>query len=336
MSLLAICKMSPNFFLIPFSGVLADARDKRQSMMMLDALGTLAPFLYLVAYSFQSIPLVYLCTLIQASIAAMYEPCRASLVTLMVKDEEYLKKATTLTGLAWSAMAAFGSGLGGFMVAKIGINACFVVDSFTFAVSWILLYMIGGKWDASVSDDGHVHVQAEEIQKLTIWERVKDMTVEGMRYIMNSSFWPLLFMRTSTCLVYGGTDILSVSFAEEGPNLDEAAISLRLGAMYFMTGFGCLVGPLISEQFTSMAAPKTILLSCVYGFAVMGLGCFGMWYFPSFHCTTFFTFLRAAGSCVSWVDGLVLLQVRMIQFIFKIFIINIKPLTKYGCFGTIV
>ncbi len=319
MSLLAICKLSPNFFLIPFSGVLADARDKRQTMLMLDALGTLAPFSYLLAYSFQSIPLVYACTLLQASIAAMYEPCRASLVTLMVKDEEYLKKATTLTGLAWSAMAAFGSGLGGFMVAKIGINACFVVDSLTFVVSWILLYMIGGKWDASVSD-GDIEMN----KNFTISERVRDMSVEGMRYIMNSSFWPLLFMRTSTCLVYGGTDILSVSFAEEDPNLEEATVSLRLGAMYFMTGFGCLVGPIISERFTTMAAPKTILISCVYGFAVMGLGCFGMWYFDSFHCTTFFTFLRAAGSCVSWVDGLVLLQVRMFQFHFLTFVLPSK------------
>ena len=106
-SLLAVCRLVPNFFFIPYSGVLADARDKRQSMMILDALGALAPYLYLLACYFQSIPIIYCCTLLQASIAALYEPCRASLVTLMVEDGEYMKKATTLTGIAWSAMGSW-------------------------------------------------------------------------------------------------------------------------------------------------------------------------------------------------------------------------------------
>ncbi len=105
--------------------------------MMLDTLGALDPYLYLVAHKFQQMSLVYECILIQASIAAMYEPCRASLVTLMVADdEEYFKKATTMTGLAWSAMAAFGSGFGGIMVAKIGIDACFIVDDLSFALGF--------------------------------------------------------------------------------------------------------------------------------------------------------------------------------------------------------
>ena len=49
--------------------------------------------------------------------------------------------------------------------------------------------------------------------------------------------------------------------------------------------------------------------SCAVGFVIEGLGCLGMWYFVSFRCTLFFTLVRAAGSCISWVDGLVLLQV---------------------------
>ena len=41
-----------------------------------------------------------------------------------------------LTGLAWSAMAAFGSGFGAIMVAKIGIDACFIVDDLSFALGF--------------------------------------------------------------------------------------------------------------------------------------------------------------------------------------------------------
>eukprot|EP00553_Chaetoceros_curvisetus_P002222 CAMPEP_0204629754 /NCGR_PEP_ID=MMETSP0717-20131115/18851_1 /ASSEMBLY_ACC=CAM_ASM_000666 /TAXON_ID=230516 /ORGANISM="Chaetoceros curvisetus" /LENGTH=57 /DNA_ID=CAMNT_0051646783 /DNA_START=1 /DNA_END=170 /DNA_ORIENTATION=- len=55
-------------------------------------------------------------TLLQASIAALYEPCRTSIIPLMVTEDEPMKKATTLAGLAWSMMTAIGSGAGGYMV----------------------------------------------------------------------------------------------------------------------------------------------------------------------------------------------------------------------------
>lgn len=273
--------------------------------MTLDALGIIAPYLFLVAHYSRSIPLIYACTLFQASIFALYEPCRVSLVTLIVEDGEYIKKATTLMGLAWSAMAAIGSGLGGVMVAIIGINACFILDSFTYVISWVLLWMIGGEWDVSENNDKHMGKG--------IWERVEDMTVEGLRYIMNCTFWPLILIRTTTSLVYGGSDIINVSFAEEGHSLNEAETSRRLGILYFNVGFGCLVGPLISERFTNAANPRTILKSSVIGFAIEGIGCLGVWYFTEFKYTAFFTFVRSGGSSISWVDGEVLLQVSAVH-----------------------
>lgn len=270
--------------------------------MMLDALGSIAPFFYLLASYFESIPVIYAVTLLQASIAALYEPCRASIVVLMVGEGEYMKKATTLTGLSWSAMAAIGSGFGGYAVSKIGINACFVVDSFSFAVSGLLLYMIGGQWTTSST------ALTVTLTHLSAWKQIEDMTMNGLRYIKSSPFWPLIFIRTTTCLIYGGSDIINVSFAEEDPSLSEAEQSQRLGTLMFMVGFGCLVGPLISERFTNMSNPRTVLVSCIIGFAFEGIGCLGMFYFTPFRCTAFFTMIRAGGSCISWVDGQVLLQ----------------------------
>jgi len=44
---------------------------------------------------------------------------------LLVPSEEELKKATTMAGLAWSVMAAFGSATGGFLVTLLGLRACY-------------------------------------------------------------------------------------------------------------------------------------------------------------------------------------------------------------------
>mmetsp|Transcript_15811 Transcript_15811/g.19277 ORF Transcript_15811/g.19277 Transcript_15811/m.19277 type:complete len:525 (-) Transcript_15811:130-1704(-) len=297
-SYLVICRLIPNIILFPLAGILADVRDRRESMICLDCIAALAPLLFLVAFHFMSIPIILLVTLLQASIAAFYEPCRSAILPLLVPQEEEMKKATTLTGLAWSVMAAVGSGLGGIMVSKIGIKACFILDTFSFIVSVLILIQMGGKWDASIQSAADVHL----IQKM------QEMVVGGANYIMQSNFWPYVFIKLTSSLIYGGADVLNVSFSEEGPENTEAENSKRLGELFISVGLGCLIGPLIADHWTSMKNTNTIVNSCVASNAVQGIGLFGMGYFKPFYCTAIFTLLRSAASSIAWIDSSVLLQ----------------------------
>jgi hypothetical protein len=43
----------------------------------------------------------------------------------MCPGNEEMKKATTLAGVAWSVIAAFGSAAGGFLVSLVGIHGCY-------------------------------------------------------------------------------------------------------------------------------------------------------------------------------------------------------------------
>ena len=115
----------PFLVISPFGGVLADVRDRRKSMILLDCIGALPTLLFLLAAHYMSIPFIFAVTIIQASIATLYEPCRNAILPLLVPESEAMKKATTLTGLAWSVTAAFGAAMGGIMVSLIGIRACF-------------------------------------------------------------------------------------------------------------------------------------------------------------------------------------------------------------------
>jgi len=108
--------------------------------------------------------------------------------------------------------------------------------------------------------------------------------------------------------VYGGGDILNVSFAEEDPNSTEAEQVQRLGALFFSVGFGCMIGPLILEPFTNMENPKTILNACVLAFGLQAIGWIAEGYFQSFTLTLISTTVRAMGSSISWIDSQVLLQ----------------------------
>jgi MFS family permease len=124
-SILVAARLLPNVLLSLFGGTLADSYDRRKSMIFLDVCGAICALLFVVAYQLESINLIYLMTFLQESIAGLYQPCSGSIIPLMVTNESALQKATTLSGVAWSAMAAFGSAAGGFLVAAFGSRNCF-------------------------------------------------------------------------------------------------------------------------------------------------------------------------------------------------------------------
>ncbi len=231
------------------------------------------------------------------------------------EDDEPMKKATTLAGLAWSMMTAIGSGAGGYMVSQIGVNACFILDSFSFIISGFLMYLVGGEWNVNVADDndddddGGEHNAPTRSKHLSVWRRAEDMAISGFKYIMEGSFRPLVFIKVSASLVYGGGDILNVSFAEEDPTSTEKEQSQRLGALFFMVGAGCLLGPILLDPFTNMKNPMTILNVCVGSFAVQAVGCTIMGLFTPFSFAMLGAMIRAAGSSIAWIDSQILLQV---------------------------
>lgn len=292
-------------------------------MIILDLIGALIPFIFLVASHYKSIGMIYVVTFIQASIAALYDPCRSSILPLMVTQDEALKLATTLTELAWSGVAAVASGLGGYSISIIGINGCFVVDSISFVISAFVMFLVGGKWN--VSERSH--------ENLTFCETIKDMTISGFDYIMSTSFWPLVFIKMSSSFVYGGGDILNVSFSEEKDDSNTEEQSRKLGAILFVVGVGCFLGPLVADVFTNMNQLKSVLDACVAAFALQAVGFLCMGFFSPFSLTLTGSAMRAAGSSLSWVNSQILLQVKLIVLNMKSIFPTLKqtfPYTTYS------
>lgn len=124
-SLLIVVRLLPNVVIAPLGGVLADTRDLRKVMILLDLLSAVVALSFWLAQVLQMPFLIYVSTMVQECLAGLYEPCRSAIVPQMVKEPAYLHKATTLSGVAWSTMAAVGSSLGGFLVASLGVPTCF-------------------------------------------------------------------------------------------------------------------------------------------------------------------------------------------------------------------
>ena len=294
-SYLVVIRLMPNVILSAVGGLLADSRDRRQSMIALDTVGALVTLLNLVAFYYKSIPFIYLVTMLQQCVAALYEPCRGAILPLIVTDEEALKKATTLSNLAWSLTTAIGASLGGVVVSYFGCRVCFVLDSLTYLISAYIMYLLRGEWSA-------VDKGAREYTSL--WDKMVGMTIEGYKYVCTNFWGPLVLLKASAALVYGATDVLYVSFAERGTG----DASLKLGFLFAMTGVGCIAGPLVSDRFTSTSDMKSLQLASIWSIAIVSLGCLGMGIFSPFLYTCIFSLVRSAGSSAAWTNSSVLLQ----------------------------
>lgn len=134
-SILILVKLLPNVVFMPLGGVLADKYDRRRIQIILDVASSVAVLLYMMAIQYQSIPILYFATFCQESLSGLYIPSNASIVPLLTSSESELEKATTLSGLTWSLMAALGSATGGVLVAAFGVRGCFVIDSMTYLTS---------------------------------------------------------------------------------------------------------------------------------------------------------------------------------------------------------
>lgn len=324
-SLLVVSRVLPSIVLAPIGGILADSYDRMNCMIYLDLLSSMCPFIFILAEAVGSKELIFVANIVQTSLMAMYQPSWSAIVPMMVDDDEYLKKATTLMGLAWSLMAALGSALGGAVLPIIGLRSCFFVDSISFQLSALILWSIGGDWLVAVSPNENEDRQVipssqsiadEKFPVKSLITHMNQMTKDGVEYLSTSSFGALVFIKCTGGLIYGACDVLNVSFAEEGLLRDnitdkqfETESSNRLGILFFMVGAGCLLGPLVSDPIINVKRTETILYSCVFSFGFMAIGCLGMGYFKAFEAVALFTLIRSAGSSVEWIYSSLLLQI---------------------------
>mmetsp|Transcript_2402 Transcript_2402/g.3513 ORF Transcript_2402/g.3513 Transcript_2402/m.3513 type:complete len:467 (+) Transcript_2402:100-1500(+) len=296
-SFLVVLRVLPFAIFSFLGGALADSADRRKSMIGLDILGAAVGLLYLMAYWLKSIELVFVSAFIQSTVAAFYEPCRSSILPMLVPEDEFMKKANTLCGLAWSVMQAFGALLGGLSIALVGIKNCFVIDCFTYLSSAFFLSLVRGNYLVGNSETTKNYE--------TVVDQIKGMTMDATRYLRSTFFGLLVFVKTGGALVFGAFDVLNVSYSERDPEYNS---STRLGMLFGTVGVGCLIGPLVSDNFTEMKRPETLQFSCIISFVFMSVGGFGFWLFRPFFLICLFTAIRAAGSSILWIDSTILLQ----------------------------
>jgi len=294
--------------------VLADSQDRRKSIIAIDLTSAVFTCGYFLAYYYNSLVCVYVVTFFRQSAAALYQPCRYAITQMMVRDEELLKKATTLSGFVWATIATFGSAMGGLTVASMGIQACFIIDMSTYVASAYIMYRVGGTWkaqqdddtveeeeedDDSINDDdlNHDDIHNNRLrpsEKTSPWKKFLNMSMDGVLYLRSNFFGPLIFLKFSAAIIYGSLTLIQISVSEmfsvesqqshveEKTGVDLSASSALLGILLACTGVGSFIGTSITDQYADVKNAKSLQLGCLWCFLLMGFAYLVMGTFLSF------------------------------------------------------
>lgn len=302
-SYLFLARFLPLFLFAPLAGVLADRFDRRRLLVLSDVLRAVTVLGFLLVRTGDQIWLFYGLTVLQFVLSALFTPARNAMLANIVAEDE-LVTANALDSLTWSTMLALGAFVGGVATAVFGARTAFVMDSLTFLLSALLIGRIVLPARVGSAEAGQ-----------TGWLDF----VEGFRYLWGAPFiLGIALVKAAGSLVWGGINVLEVSFAESVFPLDDGfwAGLLRvedggtatLGMIYIVSGVGTGLGPLFMRRWLGDGRSR-ILLGISVGFVLLFVGILGLAYAASLSAFLSGTLVRTVGSGTLWVFSAALLQI---------------------------
>lgn len=138
--------MSPNFFITPISGVIADKLDRKkilyftQTNMMISAF--LLAFFYFKNNGNINYGIILILLFYNGLMNAIDAPARQSIIFDIVKDKNDLPNAIALNSAMFNGARLFGPTLAGIVLAKWNEGVCFIINGISFFTVLIALYFM--------------------------------------------------------------------------------------------------------------------------------------------------------------------------------------------------
>ena len=217
----------PVLLLGPYGGVIADRVDKRRLMIILQsAMGVQALILGVLTVTgvVQYWQIGVLAALLGLN-NAFENPARQSFMLEMV-GPEYLRNAVSLNSVLVNTARVIGPAVAGILIATVGIGACFLLNSVSFAAVVASL----------------VRMDRTALSPSTPALRAKGQLREGLRYVRRTPDLavPLLMMAVAGCLTYEFQVTLPV-MATRGLHVGATGFGFMTAAM----GLGAVAGGLL-------------------------------------------------------------------------------------------
>lgn len=294
-ALIMVARFLPSVVMGPLSGVVADRFSRRSIMITADLLRAIVVLGFLLVRRPDQMWLVYVLTVLQLAFSAFFEPAKTAAIPSIVSDHELLV-ANAIASVTWSAMLTLGAAMGGFVAGWFGTSAAFVLDSFSFVVSALLI--------ASVRFPRRPR---REKARLTIGKvlGVTD-TIEGAQYVKHR---PRVFASLMVKPAWGmGGGILTL-LAVFGERIFPVAgkPATGIGVLFAARGIGTAVGPMVARRWAGETR-KQMQTAIGIAFLIGGVFYIAFGSSPGFVLALLFLLIAHTGGSILWVFSTVLLQ----------------------------
>ncbi len=295
-SALLVARFLPPLIVGPFAGVLVDRLNRKRLLIVSDSVRVVIVLMFLLVTDASHLWLIYILTVLQFSLSALFEPARSAMIPSLVNPED-LVKANFLGSATWSVMLAAGAALGGAVAGLFGTNTALVIDSFSFALSALFIASIQVRAKTNESFDNDKSTTSDSTSQLGF--------IDGLRYIAKRP------ATAATLLIklggsIGSLDTLMTIYATQRFVIGEDGTG-SLGIFYAAFGIGAVLGPILLNRFNQDSV-RVMRRYISLGYACITLGWFVFGGAPSLFIAAFGLLVKAMGSSIYWTYSSVILQ----------------------------
>ncbi len=288
---LLLARFLPALIVGPFAGVLVDRLNRKRLLIFSDVLRAGIVFSFLFVTRPDLLWLIYLLTVLQFSLSALFEPGRSAMIPSVVRADD-LVKANFLGNVTWSVMLAVGAAIGGLVSTVLGTSTALVIDASSFALSALLITSIAYIPKTAV----HQPAEGKPSQR---------GLVDGLRYVrQHPATAAVLFIKMGGNI--GSIDTLMVLYATQIFVIGENGAG-SLGLLYAAFGLGAIMGPLLVNRFNNDTVRRMRRLVIV-AYMLISVGLFLFSGAPSLLLAALALIIKAMGSSVYWTYSSVILQ----------------------------
>ncbi|QIB27910.1 MFS transporter [Caloranaerobacter azorensis] len=197
MSFLSVMMLLPSIVFGAFVGKIVDIHSKKRILILGDFIRAILVFIipFFKEYVFSIILAI-------SSVSIFYDTARSSMLPELVEKKE-LKQINSLSSSFSSLMMVIGPSLAGAIISRFKIEYCFYIDSLTFLISMIMVYMIKSS-----------KCEIQEITKLHQTDKIS--FVKGLEYIKsNNIIYNVLVINTIVGLAAGMLNGLLIMYVYE-------------------------------------------------------------------------------------------------------------------------
>jgi len=293
-SAILLARFLPPLLVSPLAGVLLDRFDRKRLLIASDILRVVIVLGFLLASTPDRLWLIYVLTIAQFTVGAIFEPGRSALLPSITRPQD-LVTANLLGSMTWSVMLAIGGMLGGLVAGVLGTAGALIIDAATFAISALLLLPIRPRPLESKPD--HPHAEAPKAS-------ARDF-VDGLRYVRaHPSIGATLLVKLGGN--FGSIDAVMIIFATAIFVLGEDGV-LSLGILWGSFGIGAVLGPLVLNRFND-GSVHIMRRLIIIGFAAITIGWFVLSGSPTLLIAAVGIIIKAVGSSIYWTYSSVILQ----------------------------